>query len=141
MATDQSHRFLHSYLTLKRPLGRFSVPVFQNIAPDCTLFGDMPLNREDVTHLAELARLDLDEDETMATERDLDKILGYVDRLKQVETRGVEPFTMPARDEWRPDVALPCDHAACEIILSNFPERTGDLLKTPGVFESPKGKK
>jgi len=48
---------------------------------------------------------------------------------------------MPARIEWRPDVELPCDHAAREIILSNFPERVGDLLKTPGVFDKPKGSK
>jgi len=101
----------------------------------------MALTRDEVRQLADLARLDLSDDELAAAEQDLDKILGYVDRLKQVETQGVEPFTMPARHEWRPDVALPCDHAACEIILSNFPERNGDLLKTPGVFDKPKGGK
>lgn len=91
--------------------------------------------------LADLARLDLSEDELKTAEQDLDKVLGYVERLQEVETQGVEPFAMPARTAWREDVSLPCDHAACEIILSNFPERSGDLLKTPGVFESPKGKK
>lgn len=101
----------------------------------------MALTRNDVRQLADLARLDLSEEELAAAEQDLDKILGYVDRLKQVETQSVEPFTMPARTEWRSDVALACDQAAVEIILSNFPERTGDLLKTPGVFDKPKGGK
>jgi aspartyl-tRNA(Asn)/glutamyl-tRNA(Gln) amidotransferase subunit C len=101
----------------------------------------MTLTRDEVRQLADLARLDLSEEELAMAEQDLDKILGYVDRLKKVETEGVEPFTMPARTEWRPDVELPCDYAAREIILSNFPERVGDLLKTPGVFDKPKGGK
>lgn len=91
--------------------------------------------------LADLARLELSDAELAAAEHDLDKILDFVERLQRVPTDGVEPFTMPARTEWRQDVELPCDHAACEIILSNFPERTGDLLKTPGVFDKPKGGK
>ncbi len=101
----------------------------------------MALTTNEVKQLADLARLDLSEDEVKAAEQDLENILGYVERLQKIDASGAEPFAMPARTEWREDVSLPCDHASCEIILSNFPERSGDLLKTPGVFESPKGKK
>lgn len=73
---------------------------------------------------------------------DLENILGFVDRLKEVDTEGVEPLTMPQKAEgWRTDAALPCDAVAREYILLDFPERKGDLLKTPGVFEKPKGGK
>jgi aspartyl-tRNA(Asn)/glutamyl-tRNA(Gln) amidotransferase subunit C len=102
----------------------------------------MSLNREDILKLAELARLQLSEAELVSAEKELDAVLGYVDRLKDVDTGGVDPLTMPAKAEgWRGDVALPCDDLARELILSNFPSRTDDLLRTPAVFEKPKGMK
>jgi len=101
----------------------------------------MALSRDEVKQLADLARTELSEEELTAAEHDLDKILGYVERLQKVDTAGVEPSAMPARTEWREDTALPCDEMAREIILTNFPARSGDLLKTPGVFEKPKGGK
>jgi len=100
----------------------------------------MALTRDDVKGLADLARLELSEDELSTAEKELDSVLGYVDRLQQIDTKGVEPMTMPAKAEgWRADVEFACDDATRELILSNFPERRGDLLKTPGVFEKPKG--
>jgi len=102
----------------------------------------MSLSREDVLHLADLARLQMTENEIASAQNDLTSILGFVDQLKDVDTDGVEPMTMPARAEgWREDVALPCDEVARELILANFPKRKGDLLATPGVFEKPKGGK
>jgi aspartyl-tRNA(Asn)/glutamyl-tRNA(Gln) amidotransferase subunit C len=102
-------------------------------------FLHMSLTREDVLKLAELSRLELSEDEAGAMEKQLDSILGYVDRLQQIDTKNVEPATMPARAEgWRKDEEMTPDAAARELILSNFPSRKGDLLHTPGVFEKPK---
>ncbi len=102
----------------------------------------MSLTRDDVKKLAELARLDLTDDEIVSMQHDLGSVLKFVDRLKEVDTAGAEPMTMPEKSEgWRNDVAFPCDDVARELILANFPERKGDLLKTPGVFEKPKGKK
>lgn len=91
--------------------------------------------------MADLARLSVSEEEMEQAREELGSILGFVDRLKEVDTKDVEPMSMPARTEWREDSALPCDEVARELILSNFPERNGDLLRTPGVFEKPKGKK
>ena len=99
----------------------------------------MSLSRDDVKKLAELARLDLSEDEIKAMQNDLTSILDFVDVLQRVDTAGIPPLTMPATVEWRRDVAFPCDDVTREIILSNFPDRKADLLATPGVFERPKG--
>ncbi len=91
--------------------------------------------------MADLARLELNEDELAEAEKDLDSILGYVDRLQKIKTKGVEPWSMPTRaQDWREDVVLKCDDLAQEIILSNFPSRKQNMLATPGVFEKPKGK-
>src|SRR5689334_8087723 len=99
----------------------------------------MSLTREDVKRLADLARLELSEEELAHSEKELDAVLGYVDRLQKVRTDGVEPQTMPARAEgWRPDTDLPCDDLTRELLLGNFPSRKGDLLHVPPVFEKPK---
>lgn len=99
----------------------------------------MSLTKEDVKRLADLARLELSEDEANRAERELDAVLGYVDRLTKVHTEGVEPHAMPARAEgWRADDAVECDDLTHELVLSNFPDRKGNLLHVPAVFTSPK---
>ena len=102
----------------------------------------MSLTRQDVEHLAELSRLALSEEELKQMQSDLDGILGFVDQLKEIDTTNVEPMSMPAKAEgWREDVAVPSSEATRDLIIANFPQRKGDLLKTPGVFEKPKGGK
>ncbi|MEO5927447.1 MAG: Asp-tRNA(Asn)/Glu-tRNA(Gln) amidotransferase subunit GatC [Patescibacteria group bacterium] len=99
----------------------------------------MSLTREDVKRLADLARLELSDEEAARAEKELDAVLGYVDRLTKIPTEGVEPQTMPARAEgWRSDDAFECDDLTHELLLSNFPERKGDLLHVPAVFTAPK---
>ncbi len=101
----------------------------------------MSISRQDVIHLAELARLELTAGEISSAEKELETILGFVDRLKVVNTDGIESASMPATNVWREDVVQPCDDVTRALILSNFPARKGDLLATPGVFERPKGSK
>lgn len=101
----------------------------------------MALSKEEVKQLADLARLELSDEEIAKAEKELDAILEFVDRLKKVKTEGVEPQTMPAKSSgWREDVVMPSDELARELILSNFPSRRDDLLSVPAVFETPKGK-
>ena len=99
----------------------------------------MRLTREDILHLADLARLDLTEEELAKAEFELASVLGYVERLAAVPTVDVAPASAPKRETWRPDVAMSCADEVREAILRNFPARQGDLLKTPGVFVNPKG--
>lgn len=99
----------------------------------------MSLTRDDVKRLAELARLELSDAEAEKAETELDAVLGYVERLAQIDTAGVEPAMPPAKEQgWREDVAIPCDDLGHELILGNFPARKGNLLHTPGVFAAPK---
>ena len=99
----------------------------------------MSLTKEDILKLAELSRLEVTDTEAASTVAQLDAILGYVERLREIDTAGVEPSgTLSRAEGWREDIALPTDDATREIILSNFPARKGDLLHTPGVFERPK---
>ncbi|MDD2785533.1 MAG: Asp-tRNA(Asn)/Glu-tRNA(Gln) amidotransferase subunit GatC [Patescibacteria group bacterium] len=99
----------------------------------------MKLSKEEVAHLAKLSRLDLPEQKLEQMTKDFGSILEYVDSIQKVDVEGVEPFTMPSKSQgWREDVAFEADEATRELILTNFPERAGDLLAAPGVFEVPK---
>ncbi len=102
----------------------------------------MDFSTEDVARLADLARLELSPEEAETTKKELQSVIGFIDRLQKVDTTDIPPMTMPAKSiGWREDVASPCSTETREQILNNFPSRKGDLLCTPGVFEKPKGGK
>jgi len=98
----------------------------------------MPLSRKDIDRLADLARLDLPVDQAEKLRGELDRILKYVDRLQKIKTEGVAETSTAAQETLRSDAAFPVDEEERELILSDFPERAGDALQTPAVFEKPK---
>ena len=94
----------------------------------------MSISREEVRHVARLARLDLAEDvlDTMAEQ--LDGILGYMEALNRVDTEGIAPtahavsLTTPLReDERRP-------HLERDAALANAPERDEETFLVPRVI-------
>jgi aspartyl-tRNA(Asn)/glutamyl-tRNA(Gln) amidotransferase subunit C len=67
------------------------------------------ITREDVKHIADLARLKLTEGELEEYTRQLSAIIGYMDELNAIDTSGVEPtcFVVPGHDPQRDDVVQP----------------------------------
>ena len=51
----------------------------------------MQIRREDVDHVADLARLSLTEEERGKMTRELNSILGHVDKLNKLNTEDVQP--------------------------------------------------
>jgi aspartyl-tRNA(Asn)/glutamyl-tRNA(Gln) amidotransferase subunit C len=52
----------------------------------------MKVTEKDVAYVADLANLELTEEERTHMVRDLNSILGYIDRLNQLDTAKVEPM-------------------------------------------------
>jgi aspartyl-tRNA(Asn)/glutamyl-tRNA(Gln) amidotransferase subunit C len=67
----------------------------------------MSITRDDVLHVARLARLDLEAAEVDRMLKDLGRILEYVDELSRVDTRDVPPTAYVAVETapLRPDTA------------------------------------
>lgn len=95
----------------------------------------MKITVEDVRQVAALARLELGPDEEKLLVGQLDTILGYVEKLRQLDTEGVPPTSHvtevgPAlRDDLvrnGPDV---------EALLANAPERSGSFFRVPKIIE------
>jgi aspartyl-tRNA(Asn)/glutamyl-tRNA(Gln) amidotransferase subunit C len=99
----------------------------------------MKLSKQEVSHLADLARLQLDEAQIDTMTDEVGSILEYVESIQKIDVTNIEPFAMPAKSQgFRPDEAFDCDDLTRELILENFPGRAGDLLAAPGVFAHPK---
>ena len=63
------------------------------------------IDREQVLHVARLARLDLSEEEVEKMASELSGILDHVDRISALELEGVEPTShvIALENVWRPD--------------------------------------
>jgi aspartyl-tRNA(Asn)/glutamyl-tRNA(Gln) amidotransferase subunit C len=93
------------------------------------------LSREEVQHVARLARLHLTDDELERMREQLDAILAYVDKLRQLDVEGVEPTShaVPLLDVMRDDAvapSLPQDEA-----LANAPDRADEFFRVPRIIE------
>lgn len=53
----------------------------------------MPVSREEVRHVAQLARLDFSEEDEARMADELSQILEYVDKLNELDTSGVTPMS------------------------------------------------
>jgi aspartyl-tRNA(Asn)/glutamyl-tRNA(Gln) amidotransferase subunit C len=92
----------------------------------------MAIDRDDVLHVARLARLALTEDELDRLGRELNAILDAVGKVSELDLDDVEPTSHPlalvnvwAEDEPRPSLPL-------EDALANAPERSGNFFRVPG---------
>ena len=93
------------------------------------------ISREDVAHVARLARLALTEAELETMREQLNAILAHIDALKAVDTTGVEPTShaVPQFNVMREDEPRPC--FPVEEMLANAPDRAGDFFRVPRIIE------
>ena len=93
------------------------------------------ITREDVLHIARLARLELSDPELETMRAQLDSILTYIDRLKVLDVTGVEPTShaVPLVNVMRDDEVVPC--LPPEEMLRNAPDRVGEFFRVPRILE------
>jgi aspartyl-tRNA(Asn)/glutamyl-tRNA(Gln) amidotransferase subunit C len=111
----------------------------------------MKVTEKDVTYVAELANLELSDDERSRMVRDLNSILGHVDTLSELETKDVPPmaqvsdrygvdeskqgserFAYASREDVREGLRKSFKR---EVALANAPESDGTFFKVPKVIE------
>lgn len=95
----------------------------------------MSVSRDDVRHVAQLARLDFSEDEEAQMADELSQILDYVDKLDELDTSGVPPMShvLDVTNVFRPDaVEERIDRAQA---LELAPEADDEYVRVPKVIE------
>ncbi len=98
----------------------------------------MPITRTDVEKIAELARLELSSEEADSFTEQLGSILGYIEKLNQLDTSDVEPMshcsTTGEDTEYvrRDDVVRPS--LGSEVATENAPDAEAGYFKVPKVI-------
>lgn len=90
---------------------------------------------KDVEHVAKLARIAVSEEEKKRYQEQLERILEYVGKLKQINTDNAAPTAHPleSANVWRDDVAQP--FADIPDLLKNAPETEEAFYKVKKVIE------
>lgn len=97
----------------------------------------MSLTRQDVIHIAELAKLELSEAEIERMTGQLSAILDYAERLNQLDTDAIAPTAsvIPNQNIMRPDVVTPS--LSREQVLQNAPDTDAnrEFLRVRAILE------
>ena len=111
----------------------------------------MKVTDKDVAYVADLANLELSEEERSGMLRDLNSILDYIDRLNQLDTSDVPPmaqvsdrsgvdnskqgserFAYASREDVLEGLRKSLPH---EVALENAPDADEDFFRVPKVIE------
>ena len=99
----------------------------------------MKITRDDVVRVAELAYLDLSEDELEKYQRQIDEILDYIGKLNELDTSGVEPMAQVLADDQAADATMREDlvvpSAVAEDVLRQAPDPEPPYFRVPKVIE------
>ena len=95
----------------------------------------MALTKQEVDHIAKLARLELTDEQRTLYREQLSAILDYIAKLRSLDTTDVPPTAGGGLTQMtlREDVSRPS--LATEALLANAPETEADQFKIPPVFE------
>ena len=95
----------------------------------------MAISRQEVEHIAELAKLGLSPEEIERFQEQLSAILDYAAILQRLDTRAVPPTAqvLGVRNVMRPDIARPS--LPLEDVLANAPAHRDGFFCVPPVIE------
>ena len=95
----------------------------------------MSITREEVTYVADLARLEFTETETDRLADELGAVLDYAATLNKLDTSDVKPteHILPVQNVFRKDEVKPS--LPIEKVLTNAPESEAGCFKVPRVLE------
>jgi len=95
----------------------------------------MAANDFNIRYTADLARLQITDEEAERYSSQLSKIIGYIETLQEVDVSGIEPtaHAAPVFDVMRDDISR--EGFSVEEALSNAPQKTADQFLVTKVVE------
>ena len=93
------------------------------------------ISDETIEYVGILAKLELTDEEKEQAKKDMGSMLDYIDKLGELDTRGVEPMShvFPVNNVFREDVVTNGDER--EAILKNAPEEKNGMFAVPRTLE------
>jgi len=101
------------------------------------------ISKQQVQHIAKLARISLTEKEVLKFQKDLSSILDYFEKLKEVDTEKVKPFFQSQKQVLdsgeqtllREDKAEKPEPKIGEKLIAMAPDKRGEHIKVRSVFK------
>lgn len=95
----------------------------------------MKITRNEVEHVANLARLSLKDDEIDVLRSNMDSMLAYVEKLNELDTSNIIPtaHAVPVENTFREDVVHPS--LGTDKALKNAPKSKNSCFQVPKVIE------
>jgi len=95
------------------------------------------ISKEQVEHIAKLARIELTEKEKEKFAIELSSILDYIDKLNKVDTSKVKAISQitDLKNIFREDEVRVKEKDTRDKILKNAPSKKGDYFKVPKILE------
>jgi aspartyl-tRNA(Asn)/glutamyl-tRNA(Gln) amidotransferase subunit C len=95
----------------------------------------MKIDKSTLDKIAHLARLEYNEKDSERMLADLNNMVAFVEKLKEVDTTGVEPLTTMSHEinSLRDDVVQ--DQLTREQALRNAPKKDSEFFRVPKVLE------
>lgn len=100
------------------------------------------ISKQEVEHIAKLARLGLSKQEVKKFEKELSSILDYFDTLEKVDTSNIKPTFHPNKDFFkkglgavREDQANPSSPEMANALVELAPQKQGRNIKVKAVFK------
>ncbi|WP_163528698.1 Asp-tRNA(Asn)/Glu-tRNA(Gln) amidotransferase subunit GatC [Halobacillus ihumii] len=93
------------------------------------------ISKDEVKHVAHLARLSINEEEADMFTKQLDDIIMYAEQLNELDTEGVEPTThvLNLQNVMRKDE--PKKWITKQEALKNAPDKQDGQFKVPSILE------
>jgi len=97
---------------------------------------DKKISLKEVEHIAELARIKLTKEEREKFSDELSDVLGYVEQLREVDTKNIEPVSQVTGlvNIVREDGAEDFEEGSRKIMIENFPEEKNGCIKVRQVM-------
>jgi len=96
----------------------------------------MKLTKDEVRDIAMLARIGVTDKEVDGYQKDLSSVLGYFEKLQEVNTENVEEIghITGMVDVYRLDEVNEMDEEGKKMIMNNIPDKKDDYIKVKSVL-------
>ena len=95
----------------------------------------MAVSKKDVEYVAELARLEFDENEKEGLAEDLNQILAYFEKLGELDTENEDIIVNPVyiENRFREDVVVPS--LELNDVVNNAPDKLEEYIVVPSIMK------
>ncbi|MFM6934327.1 MAG: Asp-tRNA(Asn)/Glu-tRNA(Gln) amidotransferase subunit GatC [Flavobacteriales bacterium] len=95
----------------------------------------MKITEEIIDHIAHLSRLEFQGEDKVSIQKDMERMIEFVDKLSEVDTSNVEPLIFMSEEINRLREDEPQVTVSHEEALMNAPKKDSDYFRIPKVLD------